>query len=944
MTLSAVAWQAATFNERKALLSPGFSDDSEIATAQLPEGAITVSWFWLPLFNELERILARPLPEVKTGRLNYRNLVESIEELCRREGLIEPELVATKALQDAWLECLAPTLNSAYSNHLNTETQLNEEELTQQFMRSLWSGTFATLLKEYPVLLRLLATRLHFWKESLTEILARLKIDQSEIHRVFFSEQEIGLLKTLSMSLSDAHGGGRGVAILEFSSGQQLIYKPKSLAMDAALPAISAQLEALGHPFKLVAVPVMDRGDYGWSAFIDDEQTKKANPDSRLAKKLGQMCALAHAVGCTDLHLENFAIVNGHPVLWDLETFLRPHFALGQRSARQHPSRRAILAQYEDSVIGVGLVDDSLPKEQSQFQLDTAGWDAFIEGFQEVYQWQITHLSAFVAVWNSLSDDLPIRSVILATAHYAEVLQASYQPSALRDGLSWSRCLSGIRSDTDSQSALEQWVHDAEVMALARLDVPAFYLRKSILSEAGGSSRDLEAAGDEYLTPIVHAREKWTQLGDRDLALQMRLLRVQRDDSKPSTNSPSTHWADRTPLLETSRLTDMGLRFADQILDAANRSDEGAQWWSRTISKRGKVRLAPMLASLYDGTIGIALLLGAAHKVTGNSRYQIGAQAALRPLLHDFKDDWRRPRIQQFLGIGGVSGYSSMLHVCRHLMTWGVADEANELFEKLHSLISHEEISQDTNFDVISGAAGLILNLIPSDGVPVNANSLDQANWAGEHLLRKFPAPSKDWQPEQNSPLGGFSHGAAGFALAHHRLARVTGEARYESECERWITYQESLRHPQTGHYRDLRVESDQQADWDGLAMCSWCHGAPGIGLAWSEIGKTIEAQRALQTMNAHPYDEARDFLCCGNMGRIACGFTTATRLGETTIAQTLRTRANNILPCKAPWELLWQHGQNCDNVSFYQGLSGIAYTLLRLDHPNELPCILGHS
>ena len=186
MTLSAVAWQAATFNERKALLSPGFSDDSEIATAQLPEGAITVSWFWLPLFNELERILARPLPEVKTGRLNYRNLVESIEELCRREGLIEPELVATKALQDAWLECLAPTLNSAYSNHLNTETQLNEEELTQQFMRSLWSGTFATLLKEYPVLLRLLATRLHFWKESLTEILARLKIDQSEINGVFF--------------------------------------------------------------------------------------------------------------------------------------------------------------------------------------------------------------------------------------------------------------------------------------------------------------------------------------------------------------------------------------------------------------------------------------------------------------------------------------------------------------------------------------------------------------------------------------------------------------------------------------------------------------------------------------------------------------------------------------------------------------------------------------
>lgn len=953
MKLTAAIWQAATVTERRTLLPADQWAPEFAAQVAAPDTDVPAAWFWAPGFAAWATTMSNPLPLPDASRLNYRSLVESLGAVALQSGIIPPQLAADltairgpeRALHDAWLTCLAPTLNAAYTAYLQPVSTEDAETRKQSFLQSLWSGGLATLFASHPVLLRLLATRTHFWQASLQELLTRWDQDRAEATARLVGSAPSGRLLSIELGLSDAHGGGRTVAFLTLDGGQRLVYKPKSLRMDAAISGHYAQLKILGHPLLGLAPDVWDRGDYGWAAFCVDDTAAKHAPAPELARRLGQLNAFAHALGCTDLHSENFAVVEGQPVMWDLETLLRPHFELDQRSNRQHPARRAILSRYEESVIGTGMIDDHLPKKDAAWQLAPAAWPPFIEGFQEVYQWQAKHRDAFAAVWESPGNDFPIRSVLLPTAQYATQLQASLQPGCLVNGVVWVQALATIRLSPDPHNAFEQWIHAAEIEAMARCDVPAFHLHGDTLKEAGGATRDLAAAGDSYIRPLDHAQAKWQQLGPNDLDLQLRLLRFHQDDTAPLPAYPLRTWPKRLKVTDTTQLENAGLQMAEQILGCAEQAGDSAQWWNQTVSSKGKARLAPILAPLYDGTIGVALLLGAAYRISGDPKYQAGARAALRPILHDFRDPWRRQRVAAFLGLGGAAGYPSILLACRHLSRWNVAEESHELAQIItQELITPEEIAADRSFDVISGVAGSILCLLPVGDSPVGKTTVDRARAAGEHLLSSLPAPTQPWQPDQHAPLGGLSHGAAGFAQALHRLAQATGESRFTTESERWIAYQESLQHPDTHQFRDLRDKKGHGNDWSGKAMCSWCHGAPGIALAWSELGRNEVALTSLTTTLSYPQENGRDFLCCGNYGRLASALTAALRLEQTTVIEEIQHRAQVLLPTATGGEFAWRCGQNRDNLGFHTGLAGIGYTLLRCAQPEELPCILGYE
>jgi len=904
----------------------------------------------LPGAETLTRIFASPLPASNAPRLNYRRLVEAVDEAWQQierdpfpaERLSLRESCA-RCLHDAWLECLAPTLNQRYGAFLETQREGEEETHRQAFMQALWNHGLGETLNEFPVLPRLLLLRRHHWRDSLQEFFSRWEQDQSEVMKRFFPGRNPGALQAIHMGLSDAHGGGRSVAILSFTAGERLVYKPKPLQLEALLPGIAKTLEGAGYPFPVVCLPTWNRGEYGWTSYLADDTAAKSQPRAELARQLGQMTALAHAIGCTDLHPENFAVAAGRPVLWDLETLFRPHFKVGQRGESQHPSRRAVLSRYEDSLMGVGVLDDQMPLKSQTMRMSDSAWQGFRDGFHETYEWQLRHQSVFREVWDSLPLDLSVRTVFQPTAHYARILQGSFNPAFLRSDADWVACLSQVRSNFGSETAFEQWLHEAEVGALSRLDVPAFRLRGNRLQETGGWERDLAASEDEFIGALDHARACLARLSEDDLAFQLRLIDFHRADSEDPPDFPSVRWPETLDSSPTAPLERSGLVLIDQIIAEGEYHETGAQWWSRTISRQGKARLAPILAPLYDGAAGLALSFGAAWRVTGEDQYREATRAALRPLLHEFTDSNRSPRMRGFYGVGGISGMASLVYTCRHLARWDVGEEAQTLLDSLMDLITPEEISKDRELDVISGAAGLILCLLPADDTPVPPAVIDKARWAGEHLMAKQPAPPTPWQPAQadKKPWGGFSHGAAGFALALHRLNQVTGESGFAEESNRWVDYQEGLRHAVTGHYRDLRSPEGAVRDWQGSAMTSWCNGTPGIGLAWSEIDPQLGAACLRPTVD-YPMEQGRDFLCCGNFGRIACAFSSAKRLQDDVTANLMQDRAAALLPSGADREFSWRLGKNRDNLGFFTGTSGIAYTLLRLIHPDRLPCVAG--
>jgi lantibiotic modifying enzyme len=168
-----------------------------------------------------------------------------------------------------------------------------------------------------------------------------------------------------------------------------------------------------------------------------------------------------------------------------------------------------------------------------------------------------------------------------------------------------------------------------------------------------------------------------------------------------------------------------------------------------------------------------------------------------------------------------------------------------------------------------------------------------------------------------------------------------------EAACE-GIEYERSLFSTAATNWPDFRSFDEQNGQ--ARFAVSWCHGAPGIGLArlggWSiywteEILQDVEA--ALYTTQECSW-QGVDHLCCGNFGRIEVLLVAAQRLSHTkwrlnayqraawAVARARKTGA---------YQLFANLPNSVFNPSFFQGTAGVGYELLRLAEPMTLPSVL---
>jgi Domain of unknown function (DUF4135) len=88
------------------------------------------------------------------------------------------------------------------------------------------------LLEQYPVLVRRVATITDNWQTSTLALLSRLATSLQTIHKEFFDRADPGPLVAVETS-GDTHCSGQAVHILTFATGQRLVYKPRSVAMES---------------------------------------------------------------------------------------------------------------------------------------------------------------------------------------------------------------------------------------------------------------------------------------------------------------------------------------------------------------------------------------------------------------------------------------------------------------------------------------------------------------------------------------------------------------------------------------------------------------------------------------------------------------------------------------------------------------------------------------
>ncbi|HLL82089.1 MAG TPA: DUF4135 domain-containing protein, partial [Longimicrobium sp.] len=220
------------------------------------------------------------------------------------------------------------------------------------------------LLREYPVLARLMSVTVERWVETSLEFLGRFAEDRGALGP---AGGELGTLRSVQVGVSDLHRGGRSVVIAEDVHGRRVVYKPVSLAVDARMERLVEGISGFGVRHPLRAPRVLDRGEYGWIEHVGVAGCDTEEELRRFYWRQGSLIALLHLVRGADFHHENLLACGEHPVLVDNEALF--HHNRWTRAGAGTPYEEA------SAVMGESVLRQALLPFVFRFTQDARGVD-----------------------------------------------------------------------------------------------------------------------------------------------------------------------------------------------------------------------------------------------------------------------------------------------------------------------------------------------------------------------------------------------------------------------------------------------------------------------------------------------------------------------------------------------------------------------------------------
>lgn len=590
------------------------------------------------------------------------------------------------------------------------------------------------------------------------------------------------------------------------------------------------------------------------------------------------------------------------------------------------------------------------------------------DGFQGMYRFLLRNRHHLLGPDSPLTvfQGQRVRFVFRPTRVYAAVLQHLLDPTFLQSGVDW-----GIELDILSRAFLASqtkpviWsILHAEIAAVEQLDIPYFGATTNsdvLVVESTDVIKNC-FKGSSY----AQCMDRLKKLSEKDLTHQVdiirdsfyaRVARISRstqgltvtdlaEDKNPEIQSPILT---RAELFQEARQIAASIR--DRAIEGA---DSSINWIGMGyIPDANRFQLQPLAENLYDGRCGVALFLAALDYVTGEYHYQdiiLRALQSLRSVLQSSDTELSR-KFARRLGVGGAIGLGSVVY-CLTKIGQFLKDTAlleNALMAV--DLMIPEDVSTERQFDVVEGAAGAILGLLPLHRITHESSVLSKATTFGDYLATHYLSVNgypKGWKSIAANPQTGFSHGAAGIAYALLQLYSVTGTQTYLDVAQAAIAYESSTFVHSINNWPHFSSANENE-DLPEYRV-SWCGGAPGIGMArlgglsmyrTAEIEQQIDA--AIQTTQNFGW-QGVDHLCCGNFGRIDVLVLAGQKLSRPDLhefAHRKATWAVKRAKQNGGYQLFADLPHSVFNPVFFQGMAGIGYELLRLAMPTALPSAL---
>jgi class II lanthipeptide synthase len=860
--------------------------------------------------------------------------------------------------------------------------------------------TALPILREYAVLSRQVAEWLDGWVEVSLELIRRLQQDWPAISSAFHAGGTPGRLAEIQSGAGDTHRGGRSVAILRFESGEKLVYKPRSLAVDVHFREL---LEWLNHrgdhpPFRLLKT--LDRGSHGWIEFVSAEPCASQEDVGRYHLRLGGLLALLYAIGAVDFHFENLIASGDQPVPVDLESLFHPRVP---RPESESPDERLAGRVLGESVLRVGLLPfrvgehegfagsdlsgvasvAGMPSPDRMLHWERSGSDEMtaarkrmtlgagknrptldrkeadvadhihdvVEGFHSVYRLLTAHRTELLSPGGPLVPFAadPIRAVLRSTRAYGLLLEESFHPDFLRDALDRDRFFDRLWVGVEEFPAIER-IAGAEHGDLWQGDVPLFDARPDAVDLGTSTGEVIGSFFPER--SLEEVRRRISRMGEEDLFRQSWLTRISLGTlllNRSKGDWPGFPLSDPGETREEeirSRLTAAARSIGDWFDRMAVR-DEGHLTWVGLDLRNQIWSLYPMPEDLYSGAPGISLFLGYLALLTGEERFAEMARCGMKTLSAMLRRTGER-----ISNIGVFQGWGGTVYSLAHL---GALWRDRELLAEAEGMAEEiaRRVEKDTYLDVVAGSAGAISALLALHRASGSPRALEIAVRCGERLLETArPAGSGlCWLTEigGDEPLTGFSHGACGIAATLLDLFAVTGEERLKSAARNALDFERAIVSRETGLSPDrphAGAAPENPAAEKVMAM-SWCYGAPGRGFAslramrhLDEPALREDLERSVALTLERGFGKNHS-LCHGDLGNLDLVLQVHRELHDEKAGASARRLTRAVLSSVERDGWICGTVANIEAPGLMNGIAGIGYGLLRLADPERVPSVL---
>ena len=841
-----------------------------------------------------------------------------------------------------------------------------------------------SLYEKYPVLARLHTECAQRFVAYISEIFRNLDQEMTLLEKCFNNGFRMGRIIEFQAGLSDPHNQGKTVCFLEFESGQKILYKPRSLAIDEACNSLVRWLNDIDSQLCFHECEILDMEDHGWVRFVETLECRTLCDVAEYYMRQGFHLALFFLLCGEDFHYGNFIPKGRIPVPIDLEGLMAPGVhtippelpimdpefhplpftilssvmipnwragadtmifhefsGINGRSSRHWPLKFPVWKNLRTDQLKLEheFPDRSRYDSRPIFQGDRPSVDEYLDelekGFSQCCTIFMENRDYLLSESSPLQrfKGVQVRCMTRDTNDYSDLLFWSSAPDQLVSGAAHFIALEMIcRRESRFGQGLN--LVDSEKESLFNGDIPIFTGFTDSCALYLDQKKSIERAveRDAFSQVLQRVRE----LSVNNCNWQIRLMRTAfrisfEKGGKRGAQSVSSK----------QRFLDNAVLIGDALERLALKNSRGTVWLDliRSSGASTSVSYCNMDPFLLRGTSGTALFMASLYAHTNEERFKILAGNAFGHTLHVFEKmalemaDYEIP-LSAFTGIAGV--IYALVEAGRLLNDEFYVDRALDLALEIES----RKLSDEPCPDLMTGSSGVILSLLHLHRVRQDSKIILMCRSLADSIMKCSAGNRGEngWNvPGFHRPLMGMAHGAAGIALALSRLNKVSPDSRFIKSVENSLEFEK----------RNFSVE---KSDWPNFQsmdavpsfMKGWCAGAPGFGLARlrtehpdPEVRAIVETDidRALAATLFHLDSGKRHHLCCGESGRICFLLESGLKRKSTELIEKAMNGGNALIDyyeCTGHWRFQ-DFNERSIIPGLMNGVSGIGLTLLKL-------------